>query len=377
MSKKVLILSEAIGNGHTKAAEALVQGISHLAPSIHTKIVEVGKALHPFTSKLLVNFYLKMIILSPFLWRKLYHYKQNKPLSDLRRSIIYQLFHRKIDNIIEQEKPHLIICTHPFTCSSVSRQKRRQGYSFILCTVITDFHVHGAWVHSEVDIYLVSSEDVSMQLIEMGIPKNRLIVTGMPINSNFWTKKNKEETRKKLMLNNIPSVLVMGGGLGLGGIKQLAYELLKWKEKIQVIICTGRNEKLRRTLIKDKMFHHPHVHILGFIEQVDEWMEAADLLFTKPGGLTCFEALSKELPMYIYQPIPGHEERNCDYLIKNGLTVKINDSYNIDNLVETLLFSPAEMAFLNNKIRAFQQNIDPLASARFIVNLLLTSINNK
>ncbi|KAB2332137.1 galactosyldiacylglycerol synthase [Cytobacillus depressus] len=369
MSKKVLILSEAIGDGHTKAAEGLMQGISHLAPSIQTQILEVGQTLHPLTSKLLVNSYLKMISLSPSIWRKLYQYKQNQPLSDWKKSVIYQLFHRRIEVIIEQEKPHLVICTHPFTSSSLSRLKRL-GHTFTLCTVITDFHVHGAWVHSEVDIYLVSSEDISTQLMQMGIPENRLIATGLPISSNFWLRKNKQEIRKKLKLKNMPSVLVMGGGLGLGGIQQLANELIKWKEKIQVIICTGRNEKLRRTLLKNKMVHHPHVHIIGFVEHIDEWMIAADLLITKPGGLTCYEALSKGLPLYIYQPIPGHEEGNCDYLVKNRLAIQIDGLNHIDELIGNLLISSTEMQFLQERIREFQQNVDPLASAEFIINLL-------
>ncbi|UQD53124.1 galactosyldiacylglycerol synthase [Bacillus methanolicus] len=370
MSKKVLILSEAIGSGHTKAAEALMQGISHLAPSIHTQILEVGQTLHPLTTKLLLNSYLKIIIRSPSLWRKMYDYKQNKPLSNWKKFIIYQLFHRQIEVLLDQEKPHLIICTHPFTSSSVSRLKR-MGYPFILCSVITDFHVHGAWVHSEVDVYLVSSEDVYNQLINMGIPRSRIVVTGLPIRSNFWVKKNKQEMRKKLKLNNIPTVILMGGGLGLGGIQQLAHALLKWKEKIQVVICTGNNETLRSSLLRDTKFHHPHVYILGFVDLIDEWMDAADLLITKPGGLTCFEALSKGLPMYIYQPIPGHEEKNCDFLVNNHLAIKIDDTNNIDILIENLLFSSREMEFLHNKMREFQQKIDPLASAKFIVNCLI------
>jgi processive 1,2-diacylglycerol beta-glucosyltransferase len=95
----------------------------------------------------------------------------------------------------------------------------------------------------------------------------------MLINSNFWTKK--VETQKKLMLKNNPAVKVMGEGLGLSGIQQLTYELLKWKDKMKLIICTGKNVKQRKT-------------------------ESADLLITKAGGLTCFEALSKWLPIYIY-----------------------------------------------------------------------------
>jgi processive 1,2-diacylglycerol beta-glucosyltransferase len=370
VSKKVLILSEAIGSGHTKAAEALMQGISYLAPSIKTKILEVGQTLHPLTAKLLLNTYLKIIVRSPSLWGKMYHYKQTEPLSNWKKFIIYQLFHRQIEFLLHQEKPHLIICTHPFTSSSVSRLKR-MGYRFTLCSVITDFHVHGAWVHREVDVYLVSNEDVYHQLIHMGIPKNRIVVTGLPIRSNFWTKKNKQEMRKKLKLKNIPTVIIMGGGLGLGGIQPIARALLKWKEKIQVIICTGFNKTLRTALLRDEMFHHPHFHILGFVNHIDEWMEAADLLITKPGGLTCFEALSKGLPMYIYQPIPGHEEKNCDFLINNHLAIKIDDTNHIDTLIEKLLISPQELEFLHNKIREFQQKIDPLASAKFIVDQLI------
>ncbi|ANB61190.1 MGDG synthase family glycosyltransferase [Anoxybacteroides amylolyticum] len=370
MSKKVLILSEAIGSGHTKAAEALVQGISYLAPSIQTKILEVGQILHPLSTRLLLNTYLKIIARSPSLWGKMYRYKQSKPLSDWEKFLIYQLFHRQIEVLLEQENPDCIICTHPFTSSSASRLKRR-GYRFTLCSVITDFHVHGAWVHREVDVYLVSSEEVQRQLVRMGVSKNRIVVTGLPIRSNFWTKKNKQEMRKKLKLKNIPTVIIMGGGLGLGGIQQLAYSLLKWKEKIQVIICTGFNETLRTELLREVMFHHPHFHILEFVHHIDEWMEAADLLITKSGGLTCFEALSTGLPMCIYQPIPGHEEKNCDFLINNHLAIKIEDMNHMDVLIEKLLFSPQELEFLHNQIRQFQQKIDPLASAKFIVNQLI------
>ncbi|AIE58939.1 MGDG synthase family glycosyltransferase [Bacillus methanolicus] len=370
MNKKVIILSECIGNGHTKAAEALMQGISHLAPSIHTQILEAGQVLHPITTKLLVGSYLKMNSLSPSLWRKMYHYKHNVPLSNWKKFIIYLMFHRQIEDLLEQEKPNLIICTHPFTTSSISRLKRL-GYPFTLCTVLTDFHVHGAWVHSEVDVYLVSSEDAYNQLINMGVPKNHIAVTGMPIRSNFWIKKNKQEMRKKLRLKNIPSVMVMGGGLGLGGIKELSHALLKWKENIQIIICTGNNETLRRTLSRNEKFHHPHVRILGFVDLIDEWMEATDLLITKAGGLTCFEAMSKGLPMYIYQPFPGHEEKNCEFLVNNHLAIKIDDITNLDKVIEKLLFSPEEMKSLYDRMRKFQLKIDPLASAEFIVNQFL------
>ena len=370
VNKKVIILSECVGNGHTKAAEALMQGITYLAPTIHTQLLEAGLKLHPITTKIIVRLNQKMNSLSPSLWGKVYHYKHNETLSNWKKFIIYLLFHRKIENLIEHEKPHLVICTHPFTSSSISRLKKL-GYTFTLCTVLTDFHVHGAWVNSGVDIYLVSNEDMYNQLINMGVKKNRIAVTDMPIRSNFWVRKNKQEMRQKLGLKNIPTIMIMGGGLGLGGIQEIAHALVKWKENIQIIICTGNNEPLKRVLFNNKKFHHPHVHILGFVDIIDEWMEAADLLITKAGGLTCFEAMSKGLPIYIYRPIPGHEEKNCEFLINNHLALKIDDITNLDSVIGKLLFSPQEITSLYDRLKEYQRKINPLASAELIIKQLL------
>jgi len=370
VGKQVLILSEAIGNGHTKAAEALMQGITHLAPSVDTSIFELGHTLNPLITKVIVKSYLKIIVHSPSIWRMIYLYQQNIPLSNWKKYVIHQLIHKQIEVLLENVSPQLIVCTHPFTSSTASRLKK-MGYRFNLCTMVTDFHVHGAWAHSEVDNYLVSNKDVYNQLIGMGISKNRIAITGMPIRSNFWVPKNKLEMRKKLNLKDIPTLMIMGGGLGLGGIQKLAYALLKWKGKIQIIICTGNNDLLRDSFLRDERFHHPNIHILEFIDCIDEWMEATDLLITKPGGLTCYEALAKGLPLFIYQPIPGHEERNCDYLVNNRLAIKINDIENINFVLEKMLFSSKEKEYLQKRISEFQKKIDPLASANYIVEHLL------
>jgi processive 1,2-diacylglycerol beta-glucosyltransferase len=369
MNQKVLILSEAFGLGHTKIAEGLAQGISTLAPSVHTQVIELGRALHPLTTTLALRSYLKIITKSPILWRKLYRYKQDQPISDRFQFIIHQLFHRKIENLLGQIKPNLVICTHPFSSSSVSRLKRL-GYPLNQCTVITDFHAHGAWVQPEVDLYLVSNHEVRQQLIDMGIRKNRVLITGLPLKPNFWIKKNKQEVRRELKLKNLPTIMLMGGGLGLGGIWELAHALMKWKEVFQFVICTGYNQKLERSLLKNERFRHPHIHILGFVDNIDQWMDASDLLITKPGGLTCFEAMFKEIPMLLYQPLSGHEEENCRFLVKNQLAIKIDNKKELDAWVQKMLFDLQEIESLREKIRQFQKKIDPMASFGSILDFL-------
>lgn len=368
-NKKVLILSEAFGTGHTIAAEALAESISLLAPAVHTRIVEAGRELHPISTTFMFRLYVHLITKYPSVWRKLYLKKQSQPVSRRLQFVMYQMFHRKVKDLLDQEKPGLVVCTHPFASSSMSRLKRI-GYPFNLCTVITDFHAHGVWVQPEVDLYLVSCDKVQRELVDMGVNKNRIRITGIPTKAPFWSKHDKQEVRRKLQLKDMPTVMLMGGGFGLGGIGRLACTLAKWKESLQLVICAGHNERLKRSLTAHASFHHPHIRVLGFVDTIDEWMDASDLLITKPGGLTCFEALSKGIPMLLYQPIPGHEEHNCDFFITNQLAVRIDSENEVDDWIHKLLDCPREMELFQERMKRYAQKTDPLDSAASIMQLL-------
>ncbi|WP_199624853.1 MGDG synthase family glycosyltransferase [Paenibacillus alkalitolerans] len=371
MHKNVLILSEAFGSGHTKAAEALAEGVSLQEPLIQTQIIEIGKMLHPVKSEFILRTYKQIIASCPYVWKKIYHHltKQNDTVPHWLQFTIYQLVHRNIETVLEQIKPDLVICTHYFSSSSLSRLKK-MGYPVSLCTVITDFHAHRVWAQPEVDLYIVANDEVCGQLVQMGIPKHRISVSGIPVTSKFWMKRSKQEARRKLNLKNMPTVLVMGGGLGLGGIGHLVHWLMKWKEIIQIIICTGHNDSLRISFERDKHLRHPHIVTVGFVDNIDELLDAADVLITKPGGLTSFEALSKGVPMLIYQPIPGHEEYNCNYLVQNQLAIRINNRQETDRWIEKLLFFPEAFERLSQNIEQFQQKIDPQAGVKAVIDLL-------
>jgi UDP-N-acetylglucosamine:LPS N-acetylglucosamine transferase len=371
MRKKVLILSEAFGNGHTKAAEALAQVISLQEPSVQIHIIEIGKMLHPAINDLVLRIYKQSITTFSFLWKKIYDHlsKPNHTTPNWLQSLIYQLLHRNLDKVLKQIDPDIVICTHPFSSSSLSRLKRR-GYQVRLCTVITDFHVHQVWAQPEVDIYMASNEEVLRQLVLFGISEQKIVVTGIPVKSDFWQKLNKLEARKSLHLKNLPTVLVMGGGLGLGGIKDIADALIKWKDDIQFIICTGSNQALKTSLENNVRFRHPHIVILGYVNIIHQLLDAADVLITKPGGLTCFEALTKGIPMLIYGPIPGHEEYNCEHLVGRDLAIQIRNKHDVDSWIEKLLLFPEAFKGLYENIKQFQQKNDPLAGAKVVLDLL-------
>ncbi|WP_017186871.1 MGDG synthase family glycosyltransferase [Alkalibacillus haloalkaliphilus] len=369
MQKKILILSEPFGLGHTKVAEGIAQRISMYDSSIDIKIMELGNVLKPFITSVFVHSYQRLSTQLPALWRKLYHFQQHQPVSVSLQNFIYQLFHRKIEDVLEQYKPDLVICTHPF-CSSTVARKKRLGFKVKQCTILTDCYAHGIWVQPEVDLYIVPNQDVKDQMMKMGIQSDRIIVTGIPVDPRFSANENKHQVRKDLNLKELPTALIMGGGLGLGGIPEIAKTVSKWKEKLQIVICTGKNDKLKNSLLNNEDFQHSNIHILGYIDNVDKWMEASDLLITKPGGLTCFEAIFKGVPLLIYQPLFGHEEENCEFFVKHDLAIKLSDDYMIDDYIYKLLYEPEDLNTIRQKMEQFQQKMDPQRSVKNIVEFL-------
>ncbi|GAA0453796.1 MGDG synthase family glycosyltransferase [Alkalibacillus silvisoli] len=369
MPKKILILSEPFGLGHTKVAEGIAQRISMYDSSIDIKIMELGSVLKPFITSVFVHSYQKLSTQLPTLWRKLYHFQQHQPVSMSLQYSIYKLFHRKIEDVLEQFEPDLVICTHPF-CSSTVARKKRLGFKVKQCTILTDCYAHGIWAQPEVDLYFVPNQGVKDQMVDMGIKSDRIVVTGIPVDPKFSTNENKHHIRKELNLKELPTVLIMGGGLGLGGIPQIANTIAKWKEELQIVICTGKNEKLKDSLLDNKDFQHTNIHVLGYVDNVDEWMEASDLLITKPGGLTCFEAIFKGVPLLIYQPLFGHEEENCQFFVKQELAIELSGEDMVDDYINKLLNEPEEINKIRQNMQQFQQKMDPQRSVQSIVEFL-------
>ena len=367
MEKRVLILSEAFGSGHTTVAHSLKEGILNIDPSIEIKVIEVGKNCLPYTSTIVNNLYLTLINSYPSFWRFLYTTSQDKLCSNWYSLLLYIFFYKKMRSLIIEFKPDIIICTHPFSNTLASKFKRE--CSFTLCTLVTELHLHGCWVNPEIDFYFVSFDKMTEDLQKLGTDYERIRVTGLPTRKGFWKRKDKVMTRTELKLKNIPTVLVMGGGLGLGGMNQVARELLSLKEEIQIIFCTGNNMELKKEL-ETLSSGHPNIIILGYELFIHNWMDAADLLITKPGGATCFEALVKGLPMIITNPISGHEEQNCEFLTMNDLAIQLDQLKNLVPVVKEMLFIKKSRKRVLRNVNQFNQKIDPLASAKHIVKLL-------
>jgi processive 1,2-diacylglycerol beta-glucosyltransferase len=334
--KRVLLLSEGFGAGHTQAAHALSVSLRILSPDIQTRVLELGSFLHPTLAPWILTAYRKTVTKQPKLYGLMYRSQYKKSLNRFTQLALHRIFYAQTAAVINQLRPDTIVCTHPFPNAVISRLKRA-GLNVPLCTVITDYDAHGTWVSSEVNKYLVSTPGVKEKLLTWGIMSDAIEVTGIPVHPNFWEQHNREELRAQFGLKAMPTVLIMGGGWGLMNNKETMRYFTDWREKIQLIICLGNNEKALAELSVDERFQHENIRLLGFTREVDKWMDVSDLLITKPGGMTCTEALSKGIPMLFYKPIPGQEEENLQYFTQRGFGEEITSEATIDHWFQTLV----------------------------------------
>lgn len=330
MSKKrVLLLSEGFGSGHTQAAHALSEGLKHINPDISTKVLELGSFLNPIMAPLIISAYRKTVSKQPKVVGMMYRSNYRKPTNRLTKNALHRLFYTQTTKVVEKLNPQIIVCTHPVPNMMIAKLKEH-GLQTPLLTVITDYDAHGSWVNDEINRYLVSSDVVRDRLIEKGVADSKIAVTGIPIRPKFWQASSSEEVRAKFNLKNMPTVLIMGGGWGLLHEDSALTYMTKWRETTQLIYCVGSNEEMKEKLEHDPQFKHPNIRIIGFTTLINELMDVSDLLVTKPGGMTCTEGLSKALPMLFYEPIPGQEEENCEYFIKMGFGAMLSSNDTVD-----------------------------------------------
>ncbi|AEI39319.1 UDP-N-acetylglucosamine--LPS N-acetylglucosamine transferase [Paenibacillus mucilaginosus] len=340
--KRILILSEGFGAGHTQAAYALSDSLRLLAPHIQSRVLELGTFLHPTLAPLVIGAYRRTVTTQPKLYGLVYRSQDRKTLNRLTRLALHRICYAQTAAIVRQLKPDAIVCTHPFPSAVISRLKRF-GLEVPLYTVITDYDAHGTWVSSEVNTYLVSTPGVKHKLESLGIPPEAVQVTGIPVHPNFWQPHNRDELRARFGLRQLPTVLVMGGGWGLLKDRNFLHHLLRWREQIQLVLCLGSNHSSLRELAEDPRFRHPNIRLLGFTKEVSQWMDVSDLLITKPGGMTCTEALAKGIPMLFHKPIPGQEERNLQYFTQMGFGEAIRSAETVDLWFRQLIDHYPEM----------------------------------
>lgn len=335
---RMLFLYVSFSSGHQRAAEAIMEAFKRLYPKVETKGLNSFNYVSPGVEKIVGRTYLEMLKRTPQIWGYLYDNRSVVEATAEIRSLLSRLNSGKFKKLINSFSPDVVVCTQAAPCAVISNLKRKQHKSLKLIAVITDFKAHAYWICDNVDLYIVPTNEVKSDLIKQGIDKDSIKVLGIPVDPKFQSIVAKTKARQNLKLNSdLTTILVMGGGQGFGPIKEILGELSLIKTHFQVIIIAGRNKKLYRSLRKmHKKFPFP-VNVMGFTKRIEKVMDAADVIITKPGGMTASEALVKGLPMIIVDPIPGQEERNSQFLVKQKVALRIDDISDIHKIITELL----------------------------------------
>ena len=366
--KRVLLLYISVNSGHQKAALAIEKALNLLDPEVEILNINSFNYTNPLVEKVINRTYLGVIKNRPEVWEYLYdNPKVFRSLVKLR-DLIHRFNSGKLKTLLDEFKPDVIACTQAFPCGMIADYKASFGLDVPLIGVLTDCYPHSYWFFDSVDYYIVNSEIATSKLVEHGIPREKIKIYGIPIDSKFADNVDSDAVRKKLGLDvKNPTVLIMGGGQGLGPIAELVNELSRISRPLQMIVIAGSNKRLFDWLERKRHSLKIKTVVYGFTNEIDELMSVSTLMVTKPGGLTISEALSKQLPIIILNPIPGQEAKNAEYLLSEGAAVKADNAADAALLTDMLLGHRSKL----EQMRGNAQRIAKPRSSVDIARLIL------
>jgi processive 1,2-diacylglycerol beta-glucosyltransferase len=343
MLRKVLLLSASAGAGHVRAAQAIEKAFKETGNGAsevqHVDVLNyTNKVFRHFYSKAYIDLVNKLPEVPGWFYDKL-----DKPWKNERRRLaLDKLNTRPFVKLLRQYQPDLIVCTHFLPAEIVSWLKAKERLASRQVIIVTDFDVHAMWLVHHYERYFVAIDEARVYLEALGIPAQKITVSGIPIDPIFALKKDKQEMRAKHGLApDRTTILLSAGGFGVGSVEPLINALLPLQHRAQIVAICGRNEELKKRLTRMAARSKPDAAVLlkpfGYTLEMDELMTASDMVIGKPGGLTTSEALANGLVFVVVNPIPGQEERNSDHLLEASVAIRCNNlptlSYKLDRLL--------------------------------------------
>jgi processive 1,2-diacylglycerol beta-glucosyltransferase len=350
---KLLILHASAGGGHRRAAEALAAAAAKQghAPTV----CDILDFMPPLYRRTYAKGYLRLVRSAPELWGYLYAQSDRSAHAPVERRIRTAFNHLNslsFHRFLKHTAPDAVLCTHflPLELVGTLSPRRRRGLP--LFGVVTDFAAHSLWFCRGVDAYYVASEAARRQLARKGQSMDRIACMGIPVLPAFAQGISPRVARSRLGLRpDLPAVLVLNGGLGVGPALDLIAAGSACPPPCQLLVVTGQNPRLEAKARAAAAQAKLPVVVRGFVDNVHDWMDAADLVVSKPGGLTMAEALAKGRPVMIMDPIPGQEQRNTEYLLEAGAAVRAFEPEEAVWKIGEFLRDPVRLADLAARAR--------------------------
>jgi processive 1,2-diacylglycerol beta-glucosyltransferase len=372
MFNKILILSASAGAGHTKAGQALEKAFQSMGAAREIRHEDslrftrwwfrlVYSWGYWFTVQHMPSFFGFLFRISDHPWK-----------NEMGRYLLDRIHAGPLVRLIRQEQPDWLVTTHFLPPHLTSRLKISGQFQGKLAVVVTDFDVHAYWLCRHYDHYFVALDQTRIALERVGIDPRKITVSGIPIDPAFAVLKEKALLCNKHELTvDRPIILVSTGASAIGPVKELVQDLLHLRNRAQLVVICGNNRPLRREMQQVAgclpVANSVQLKVVGYTNEMDEWMTVGDILVGKPGGLTTSEALAKGMAFMIFNPIPGQEERNADHLIALGAGVKCLALSAVREQIDSLLANPERLRSLQEQAKAMGH---PAAASSIVRKLI-------
>ncbi|MGD1017680.1 MAG: glycosyltransferase [Verrucomicrobiia bacterium] len=373
MTRRILFLYLTKHSGHYSAAMAIETAMRRLDTHVESMLLDSFSHANPVLSKVTLKAYLAALKTAPEIWEWMYDNPGFKERTAKIRELLNRGNSRKLQRVLDEFDPDAIVCTQAFACGVMASWKRATGRKTpVLVGVLTDFVAHRYWADAAVDLYIAPSEDTRQKLVSQGVSPERVAAFGIPTNESFQQPVDKAAVIQSLGLKpDLPKILVMGGSLGLGPMKSVIRKLNKLPQPFDVIVVTGKNKELQEQLARKGPKLRHTTKIFGFVENVQELMEIAEIIITKPGGITTAEALVKKLPMIIINPIPGQEAKNTEYLLSQNVAVEAENANDVMLFVDEFLRNPRKLWSMREAAAALGRPRSAENAAQEILKILV------
>jgi processive 1,2-diacylglycerol beta-glucosyltransferase len=317
--------------------------LREIDPGVRTQVVDSYKYAALVVSRVVSDGYLRMVKTIPQMYRYIYDRAERATEVGPFRTWAHQFTAGNLRPLIERERPDAVVCTHAFPSGAMAEYKRLYDDAPPVIGIVTDFAVHAFWIHDNIEGYCVATQEMRQLMIARGIQPDRISVTGIPVDPHFTRSEEPVHAiRERLGLPlDRPIALVMGGGLGIGPLERAMRALEDLRVPIAAVVIAGRNARAEsRVLAAAESVSYP-VRVVRFVDNVYDYMHAADVFVTKPGGLSTAEALAARIPIVLLKPLPGQEERNVRVLADWGVAVRARTIADLPQALTAILTDSA------------------------------------
>lgn len=332
---KVLIFSASTGGGHNIAAKSLSE---HFENSGYDAITyDAFKETNTLLDNIITKGYERIVSITPRTYGRLYKAANNKTLSHYIIGIITDIIEKRLLKIIHHEKPDLIVVTHPLVTNVLGTLKGEKEFNTPIISIVTDYMIHQAYINDDIDAYIVGSDYTKETMINKGVEESKVYPYGIPVRKSFLDYSGTVKKDYNVDL----SVLLMGGSMGSSQLEKALQNLIKTEHYLKIIVVCGNNNKLKKRIEKlvEENNGSKKIEIYGFVDHIPELMDKADVIITKPGGLTTTEAIIKNIPMIVPYYIPGQEGENADFLVETGMAIKVDKIKELSAVVDHLVMN--------------------------------------